>query len=282
MVSNQRNRFHCRTNRGKNARFGIKGNKITRERRCRQMVGGAKKEPSATWLGNLLDRFLGWGNYYPTGARVATVSRTLFENSDKNEQEGCEEPWHMTVEVNVTTSFEVQTYANHTCTFLKPEDYLGKIFKWGNNVPNGYEDMLCHIEECIKDNLKYCQPTCLPCQNATEQERSKFYNGSFVASIGGSKVVPNLLWYMEVYSKQMANIWKTEQVLDVLFDTIKECEARALPKNPSTNVGWFVVPFVACGAITIFYFICRPKPPNQDYIPLPDQLDSLPETVSDP
>lgn len=56
---------------------------------------------------------------------------------------------------------------------------------------------------------------------------------------------------------------------------------KALPKDNPLSIGWYVLPIVACGAITIFYFICRPKPPNPDYIPLPDQLDTLPESIND-
>ena len=240
-----------------------------------------KKEPAATWLGNLLDRFLGWGNYYPPAEKAAAISRSLFENSDENEPKGCNETWRETATVNVTTAFDVQTYPNHTCAFVNLEEYIGSIWKNAHYVPKGYEDIMCRIEECIKDNLEYCQPNCLPCQNATETERSKFWNGSWVVTTGGGKHIYGLLWYLDVQCKEDCNKWKTHQVFDMLFNTAWDCEAGALPKDNPLSIGWYVLPIVACGAITIFYFICRPKPPNPDYIPLPDQLDTLPESIND-
>lgn len=198
-----------------------------------------KQEPSVTWLGNLVDKWMGWGNYAPATEKTTTLTRALFENDDEKLSDDCLKTYRLISDANISTSFEDLKFPNQSCQLLNAVDYRAVIFRDVDPAPTNEADKICQFDACIKNRFTACLPNCLPCENATEAERSEFYNGSFaILYFSNCKYIPGYRWNVEIYSSvPKANIWQSHRVLNLSLDIFKQCEDEVFPKASSLNLG---------------------------------------------
>jgi hypothetical protein len=209
-----------------------------------------KKLPSVTWLGNLVDRVFGWGKYYLSTGKIAT-SRDLLENEDLNEQPCTYDPPRAPAiaRFNITTSLDVQKYPNNSCFFIDPIGYRVRLQAY---MPNPPDNIVCKVVGCVIERLNLCQPACLPCLNATDQERIDTLNTTYSYTIFSAK------WLVQIYADSDLNAWKTDQIYLLFNETLQECI-----KQPNGNAIYalLIIPVAIGGGIGMA--VCLHKKRNR-------------------
>jgi hypothetical protein len=227
-----------------------------------------KKLPSATWLGDLMDWFLGWGKYHPDSEKkVAGQKRAImsYECPNVNHTNGD------IVRDYINTSFEMHKYPNNSCLQLDSKLYWTQfymiIFR-----PVGAEDPICRIADCIKERLEACYPTCLPCQNATEDEKDDMLNTTSSNYYFTADFDEHLWWVYLIqrsyrYKNTTLNAWKLEQIHKLFNATRVDCENQILhtPANPAMQALYslLIIPVAVAGGV--IFVVYKRKQANPAY-----------------
>ncbi len=228
-----------------------------------------KKVPSVSWLGNFIDKLMGWGTYFPTKHNKEAASRGLLSEASEEDPNYCDP---LTSPINMTTSFDVQKFSNASCVFFNPMDYESILYASGPLVPDP-NLLACKINRCIRAALLSCKPNCLPCINATDQERSDWLNTTRIGYPWRSRYVPNLNWLGEVKAKEKLNKWKTQQIFDFFENVIKECDKDVGEKK--TDVTLYLAIFIPLATVlggAGLYVFCRDKNTSEEKNPLNTQV----------
>ena len=227
-----------------------------------------KKLPSATWLGNLIDWFLGWGKYHPESEMAEPRQKRALMSYD------CPNiPYGDIVRAYINTSYEIQKYPNNSCLRLDPQNYWTQFYPIIVK-PVGSDDVICRIAACIKERLYACYPDCLPCQNATETEKNDMLNTTsdlFWLSTFDKDLMWVYLVQTSIYTpnRTTLNAWKLNQIYKLFNSTRLDCENQFL--HPSALQGLYtllIIPVAVAGGV--IYVACKRKQANPTY----EQLES--------
>lgn len=241
-----------------------------------------KKLPSATWLGNLVDWFLGWGKYHPESEKNEGV---ISERGQKRANIHCpniNETNGNIIRDYINTSYEMHNDPNNSCWQQDPKLYWTEfyqiIFK-----PVDSEDIICRIANCIRERLLACYPNCLPCQNATDLEREDLLNTSSSNYYFKSDFDPDLWWVYLIQTRNRdnyprLNAWKLAQIHKLFDATRQDCENQVLhpPTNPALNALYslLIIPVAVAGGI--IFVVCKSKQANKAaYAPLESAVNHV-------
>lgn len=234
---------------------------------AKRMWETQKKMPSVTWVGNFIDRLFGWGKYYRSTEKIDT-SRDLLENEELSEEPCTYDPHRgpAIARFNITASLGVQKFPNSSCSFIDPIDYHVKVTSF---FPYPPDYIVCKVVDCVRERFNLCQPACLPCINATDQERIDTLNNTHDYALFASKIDTGKLWLLNVYADSNLNAWKTDQIFKLFETTVGECEDLALYKPPDLGpyLSFFLPPTLVLGGIGL-YILYRRKKTNTEYTSL--------------
>ena len=231
-----------------------------------------KKWPSVTWLGDLVDRFLGWGRYHPENEHKESTAREAghrreekrrsFISNESGQEANC--TTLQTAEMNITTSFDALKYPNNSCVYLSPDEYFVGVYKWLARDPKGPDDIICRVDRCVREFLQSCQPMCLPCSGATDQEKNATLNLTYSEIYFPARVEElqfSLLWEVAVRYKDNLNIWKYDQIVNLVNSTLLKCENEAVQKRGDIMpwVIFLTTTLILGGGLGIYVFIYKKK-----------------------
>jgi hypothetical protein len=243
---------------------------------------GQKKQPSATWLGDLMDWFLGWGKHHPENKPKEEITSEMVKRAMLKDYR-CPNSSGAIVHDYLNTSYDVQTYPNQNCIQLNQELYWTEFFQliW---KPVGSEDPICRIADCIKESLKACYPICLPCRNATDEEKNNLLN-----------YTSDLLWFKSTFDEDLGwvylvetnyhspnrsnlNLWKLTQIYKLFNTTRLACENQILhppAANPELQglYSLLIIPVAVVGGVIIV--VCKHKKAAPSYEPLNSAVSSV-------
>jgi hypothetical protein len=232
-----------------------------------------KKLPSATWLGNLMDWYLGWGIYYYRHTEniektQEKTQRDLLEYNEVNEKP-CPDYAHNlppAAHFNISASLDVYKYPNNSCSFIDSVEYHVKLITYNRHAS---DEIFCRVVSCVQKRFNSCQPACLPCINATGEERTNFLNDTEDYNIFQSKIDPRIYWLVTVNADDNLNRWKMNQNYQLFNPWVSECEDLALYKPPELGpyLSFFLPPAITLGALGV-YILCRRKNNENEYMPL--------------
>ncbi len=232
-----------------------------------------KQMPAATWLGNLMDRLMGWGKYYP--------ERSENEGAQKRAEGRPHECPYLNntnfdiVRDYLNTSYAVHSHPNQTCSLQEPVPYWIEMFQIIFRPVNA-EDAICRIAYCIKDRFDACYPSCWPCQNATESEIKNMLNTTSNLTVLESAFDYNLNWVYLVQTsyrspnRTMLNQWKLTQIHKIFDDTRISCENEILhPHNKPEMQGLYALLIIpVLGAFGTAYLLYKYKKADPSYEPI--------------
>lgn len=226
-----------------------------------------KKIPAVTWLGDCMDRLFGWGQYYKHNTEITSeIARKALNLQKSNAaiNANCSNDFYV-VGINVSTAFDVRSYPNGTCEFMNPEDYVGRVWEVSYNSPKNYDKLICYLRSCVKEALIQCAPTCLPCKEANSSERKNYSNYYEEFLRFDSQCVPNMTWALMVHGNEPLNIWKSQNFMDFMKNTIHSCEIDLIELNSEIGVGisrTILFPPIILGGI-VLYLICKNRTPSE-------------------
>jgi hypothetical protein len=212
-----------------------------------------KKIPSATWLGELVDRIMGWGKYYNeiTENSPPQLKRDIHADDIKKGCEIAARPipffkndnfYFISVfSQNILTSLENEKHNNGSCSYNKPESYFAWLRFFYVKNKHTYifetEDECQSLTTCMYLASRECSTNCFPCISAegkqlTEESNTDIYPCYNCINFEiSSPVIQNLMYTLTVANHQKhVNVWKANQTLQIFTRIIKECEEKETAK----------------------------------------------------
>lgn len=230
-----------------------------------------KKLPSATWLGDLMDWFLGWGKYNERSVGSVTKREVLAKEQYSVDICGQTDRRFFLDYVNgdISTSFETHNNSNNSCSLIQPVPYQISVSQWIYRNISGPNDIACRIRNCFKDRMA-CLPFCWPCVNATDAQKNNFSDDIWDEYTFDWNLDNRITWDFFVVGKTKLNLWKIDIIFQLLNSTLTECEKGLFtPEQSSSNSkGYYallIIPAVIGGGAGVAVWLHNKRNKNMRY-----------------
>ena len=180
---------------------------------------------------------------------------------------------------HINISFAVQMHPDNSCSQIDSEAYLTMMYQeiFRELKPN---DIICRVADCIRARLLACYPICLPCQNATEEEKNSTIDAIWSAIWFPSSFDERMSWSYQVQTNSyteriLINTWKVDQIFKFFNSTRLDCEDQVLHPQiqpgikPAFNLLYSLL-IIPVGIVSgTIFVVCKLKQPNREgYAPI--------------